>query len=137
MNMTPSTPPVLWEERQFGRTVGVLLALIGVWLNWDGPRSTVGMFILVLGLLLVVLAVTYPRALIYPNRMWMRLAEVLAYVSTRVILGFVFFAVVTPIGVTKRLTGWDPLGRRRSNQESYWVPYAERQHDRKHFEKMF
>ena len=124
MNMTPSTPPVLWEERQFGRTVGVLLALIGVWLNWDGPRSTVGMFILVLGLLLVVLAVTYPRALIYPNRMWMRLAEVLAY-------------VVTPIGVTKRLTGWDPLGRRRSNQESYWVPYAERQHDRKHFEKMF
>ena len=137
MNMTPSTPPVLWEERQFGRTVGVLLALIGVWLNWEGPRSTVGMFILVLGLLLVVLAVTYPRALVRPNRMWMGLAEVLSYVSTRVILGFVFFVVVTPIGVIKRLTGLDPLGRRRSNQESYWVSYSERQHDRKHFEKMF
>ena len=39
MNMTPSTPPVFWQERQFGRTVGVLLALIGVWLNWEGPRS--------------------------------------------------------------------------------------------------
>tara|TARA_B100001123_G_scaffold61027_2_gene66331 strand:+ start:35143 stop:35556 length:414 start_codon:yes stop_codon:yes gene_type:complete len=137
MNMMPSTPPVLWQERQFGRTVGVLLALIGVWLNWQGPRSAVGMLILVLGVLLVVLAVTYPRALVHPNRMWMGLAEVLAYVSTRVILGLVFFVVVTPIGVTKRLTGWDPLGRRRSNQESYWVPYSERQHDRKHFEKMF
>ena len=137
MNMTPSTPPVLWQERQFGCTVGVLLALIGVWLNWEGPRSTVGMFVLVLGLLLVVLSVTYPRALVRLNRMWMGLAEVLAYVSTRVILGLVFFVVVTPIGVTKRLTGWDPLGRRRSNQQSYWVPYSERQHNRKHFEKMF
>ena len=137
MNMTPSTPPVLWQERQFGRTVGVVLALIGVWLNWDGPRSTVGMCLLVFGLLLVVLAVTYPRALVRLNRMWMGLAEMLAYVSTRVILGLVFFGVVTPIGVIKRLTGWDPLGRRRSNQSSYWVPYPERQHDRKHFEKMF
>ena len=137
MNMTPSKLPVLWQERQFGRTVGVVLALIGVWLNWDGPRSTVGMCLLVFGLLLVVLAVTYPRALVRLNRMWMGLAEVLAYVSTRVILGFVFFVVVTPIGVIKRLTGWDPLGRRRSNQQSYWVPYSERQHDRKHFEKMF
>ena len=137
MNMTPSTPPVFWQERQFGRTVGTLLALIGVWLNWEGPRSAAGMLVLVLGLLLVVLAVTYPRALVRPNRMWMWFAEVLAYVSTRVILGVVFFVVVTPIGVMKRLTGWDPLGRRRNNQPSYWVPYPERQRDRKHFEKMF
>jgi saxitoxin biosynthesis operon SxtJ-like protein len=41
----------------------------------------------------------------------MLLAEALAYVSTRIILGFVFFAIVTPIGVVKRMFGWDPLHR--------------------------
>ncbi len=42
----------------------------------------------------------------------MVLSEALAYVSTRIILGFVFFAIVTPIGVVKRMFGWDPLHRR-------------------------
>ena len=65
------------------------------------------------------------------------LAEALSFVSTRVVLGLVFFLAVTPTGVVKRLTGWDPLGRRRSRRESYWVPYPERQRDPKHFEKMF
>ena len=67
----------------------------------------------------------------------MRLADGLSFVSTRIVLGLVFFLAVTPIGVVKRFTGWDPLGRRRSRRDSYWVAYSERQHDPKHFEKMF
>ena len=39
----------------------------------------------------------------------MKLANGLSFVSTRVILALVFFLVITPLGVVKRLTGWDPL----------------------------
>ena len=87
------------------------------------------------GLLLVVLATVAPRALYWPNRGWMALAEALSWVSTRVVLAIVFFIAVTPIGIVKRLTGWDPLRRRGKASESYWRPYPRR--DPQHYEKMY
>ena len=67
----------------------------------------------------------------------MALAEGLSFVMTRVVLGIVFFLVVTPIGAIKRLTGWDPLRRRSRPAPSYWGAYPERQRDPRHYEKMF
>jgi len=92
---------------------------------------------MLLGAALVLLGAVFPRALIYPNKAWMKLAEALAFVMTRVILGIVFFFIVTPIGVTKRLFGWDPLHRRTGPSPSYWRPYSERQRDTRHYEKMY
>ena len=67
----------------------------------------------------------------------MALAEGLAFVTTRLVLGIVFFVVLTPIGLVKRATGWDPLRRRSPSQSSYWAPYPERQLVRDHYDKMF
>ena len=111
--------------------------VLGTWLTWRGSAPIVTRTLLTLGGLLVVFGLVYPRGLVWPNRVWMRFTEALSYVSTRVILAIVFFVVITPIGVVRRLTGWDPLGRRRAPANSYWVPYSERQHDPKHLEKMF
>jgi hypothetical protein len=81
--------------------------------------------------------VVYPRALVWPNRVWMTLAEGLSFVTTRVILAFVFFVVLTPTGLIKRAMGWDPLHRRSTPGDSYWRPYPERQRNPRHYEKMF
>ena len=78
-----------------------------------------------------------PRALVWPNRLWMGLAEALSFVMTRVILAIVFFALVTPIGLFRRLIGGDPLNRRAASSESYWKPYLSRQSDPRHYEKMY
>jgi hypothetical protein len=53
----------------------------------------------------MLLALIIPRALVYPNRAWMTLAEGMSYVSTRIILAIVFFGVLTPIGLIKRAMG--------------------------------
>jgi hypothetical protein len=67
----------------------------------------------------------------------MLLAEGMSFLITRLILGMVFFLVVTPIGVVKRLSGWDPLSRRGRRSASYWRPYSERQRNPRHYEKMY
>lgn len=67
----------------------------------------------------------------------MALAEGIGFVSTRIILAFVYFLVLTPIGLIKRAMGWDPLHRRAVRRESYWRPYSTRQRNRRHYEKMF
>jgi hypothetical protein len=61
----------------------------------------------------------------------------MSFVSTRIILAVVYFLVLTPIGVIKRLSGWDPLHRRESARASYWRPYSGRQRNPKHYEKMY
>ena len=137
MGTIPTKRHPFWAERQFGRGVGPILAVIGGWLTWRGGFTPATSVVLGGGVLLLVLAIVSPRLLVWLNRGWMRLAEGLSFLSTRLVLGIVFFLAVTPIGTFKRLTGWDPLGRRRQPQESYWTPYPERVHDATHFEKMF
>jgi ABC-type xylose transport system permease subunit len=124
-------------EREFGLIVGgVLLALSGWWF-YRGKFPTLLPLTLPLGGLLVLLGLIFPAALVWPNKAWMALAEVLSFITTRIILAFVFFVIVTPIGFVKRLFGWDPLHRRAAKSDSYWKPYSERQRDPRHYEKMF
>ncbi|MEP6819462.1 MAG: SxtJ family membrane protein [bacterium] len=124
-------------EREFGLVVGGVFVLLGAWWLYRGKFVSAAHVTLPLGSLLVFLGLIWPRALVWPNKAWMLLAEGLSFVTTRIILGLVFFLVVTPIGVVKRLSGWDPLSRRGTRSASYWRPYSERQRDRRHYEKMF
>jgi len=124
-------------EREFGLIVGCVFLLLSVWWLYRGKFPNFSHLTLYLGAMLVLLGLIFPRALVWPNKAWMALAEVLSFVTTRIILGFVFFAIVTPIGVAKRLFGWDPLHRRAGASKSYWKPYSQRQRDPRHYEKMF
>jgi ABC-type xylose transport system permease subunit len=124
-------------EREFGLIVGGIFVLLSSWWIYRGKFPSVRYVTLPLGALLVVLGILIPRSLVYPNKAWMPLAEALSFVSTRIILAIVYFLVLTPIGVIKRLFGWDPLHRRESSRESYWRPYSERQRDTRHYEKMY
>jgi len=127
----------LRAEREFGLIVGGVLTLLSCWWLYRGKFPTLSHITLPLGGLLALLGLGFPKALVWPNRAWMVLAEVLSFVTTRILLAFVFFVIVTPIGFVKRWFGWDPLHRRADASDSYWRPYSERQRDPRHYEKMF
>lgn len=127
----------LRAEREFGLIVGGVLLLLSLWWVYRGKFPVISPITLPAGAALVLLGLVFPKALVWPSRAWLALAEVLSFVMTRVILAFVFFVIVTPIGVVKRLFGWDPLHRRAGASDSYWRPYSDRQRDPRHYEKMF
>lgn len=124
-------------ERDFGFIVGGIIAALSGWWLYRGKLQLVAPGLLAVGAILILLAAVFPRALVIPNRLWMKLAEALSFVSTRVILAVTFFGVVTPIGILRRLWGGDPLSRRSPRVESYWRPYLARQSDPRHYEKMY
>ena len=100
------------DPRQFALLVGGILGLIGVCpLVWrhQSPR----LWAVALAVLLIVPGLVAPRILAPAYRLWMKLAEVLAWINTRILLGVVFYLVVTPIGLIMRLLGRGPGGRRR------------------------
>ena len=122
-------------EREFGLIVGGVLLLLSAWWFYRGKFETATPILFVAGSLLVLLGFLWPRSLVLPNRGWMALAGVLSFISTRIILAFVFFLIVTPIGLVKKAMGWDPLHRRARTSESYWHEYPAR--PPQHYEKMY
>lgn len=125
------------SERDFGLIVGGVFVLLSAWWFYRGKFSAVREITLPLGALLVILGLVFPRALFWPNKAWMTLAAALSFASTRIILAFVFFVIVSPIGLIKRMLGWDPLNRRAGANDTYWKPYPERQRNPRHYEKMY
>jgi len=124
-------------EREFGLLVGFMAILIGSWRLYRGHSEAVATGLLGAGSALAILGLLLPKALVLPNRWWMELAKWLSFITTPIILGIIFFLVVMPIGMVKKLFGWDPLRRRAPSAISYWGPYNARQKDPHHFEKMF
>lgn len=61
----------------------------------------------------LVLGMTVPFAFRYVAVLWFGLAHALGAVSSRVVLCVLFFALVVPIGVARRLSGKDALALRR------------------------
>lgn len=130
-------PRTFRAEREFGLIVGGVLLALRLWWFYRGKFEIAGFVLTLIGSALVLFGAFAPRLLVTPRKLWMKLAEGMAYVSSRVILAIVFFLILTPIGLVKRAMGWDPLQRRARTRDSYWEPYPERQKDPRHYEKMY
>ena len=108
------------ELRRFGLTVGgvfLLLALVSWWRGHDCAAAVMAAS----GTGLVLPGLVAPRALAPVERAWMRFAEVLGRINTRIILTVALCLVITPIGLVRRAFG-DPLDRRtRDGRASTWV----------------
>ena len=122
-------------EREFGLIVGSVFVLLGLWWLYRGKFATAAYVLSAAGSALVLCGLVFPRLLTVPRRFWMKLAEGMSYISSRIILAVVFFLVLTPIGLVKRAMGWDPLQRRSKARDTFWQPYPER--NPRHYEKMF
>ena len=108
------------ELRRFGVTVAiplVLLAALAVWRGHTILPALLGGLAAALG----GLALLAPGLLSPIHTLWMGGVHALAWVNTRVLLGLVYFLIMTTTGVVMRLMGRDPLDRRLRDRPSYWV----------------
>jgi hypothetical protein len=110
------------ELRHFGLIVGGMFGVIGLWpviARGQSPRS----WMWGLALALIVPAVVAPWTLAPAHRAWTVLGNALGWVNTRIVLGLIFFGVVTPTGLALRIAGRDPMRRAfDSDATTYRVP---------------
>lgn len=122
--------------REFGLvTGGIVAGLFGLALPWFFGFS-MPYWPWVVGVVLVVWALAAPDTLRSVYRVWMRFGMLMSRVTTPLIMGIVFFAVMVPMGLLMRSLGHDPLARKFSaNSESYRV--VSRKPSRENMEKPF
>jgi hypothetical protein len=98
------------ELRSFGLLVGGVFGAIGIWpfLLRGQPAK---IWALGLGGLLILLGGVLPSMLAPLHRGWMWIGHILGWVNTRILLGLVFYGLITPMGILFRLMGKDVMRR--------------------------
>ena len=69
---------------------------------------------------------------------WMKVAHVLGWVNTRLLLGLFFYLVLTPVGLVIRLFGKDLIQQKIDrSRKSYWVKRETGATERGRYERLF
>jgi hypothetical protein len=116
-------------------TVGFVWLLAALW-NSYRTRWLTAEVLAGIGIALILIGLVPAGARAFHGG-WMKLAAALGYVNSRILLSFVYLAVLTPYGLTLRLFGRDSLNRRRAPQPSYWIPKTATRQRKDQFERLF
>ena len=124
------------QARKSALLVGGVLLAIAAWNLYRG-RATVVVIFAVSGAALLLAGLLVPAAARAFHAAWMKFAELLGYINSRVLLTLMYYVAVTPYGIVSRLVGRDPLRRRAPRGESYWVERKRTRQGRERFERLF
>lgn len=112
--------PKLPSDRSFGFTFAVVFALLGGWLYWRGNQYGLPAFLV--SAAFAFLSLTIPRLLHPLNVVWMKFGLLLNKIVSPIVLGAIFFIVITPVGLFFRVTGRDALRRAfEKSASTYWI----------------
>jgi hypothetical protein len=109
------------SERSFGFLFTVVFALAGGYGLYRGWSNLAVGGLFAASALMVLLAFLAPRVLSPLNLAWHKLGLLLSMIVSPLVLGLIFFVLLTPVGVIGRLFGRDELRMKRRNIDSYWV----------------
>ena len=76
---------------------------------------------LIIGVIFLVLGLTNSKILTPLNKFWFKLGIFLGNFVSPIVMGFIFFVVITPISLIMKLFGKDVLNLKKNKQASYWI----------------
>lgn len=122
--------------RKFGITMGIAFFVITLLIVIRHKHNILPTFII--SAIFFIMAFSAPALLKLIYIFWMRLAFILGWINTRIILITLFYLIFTPIGLGMRLFGRDLLDRRiEKNKETYWRKKEKREFNRLDYERQF
>ena len=108
------------SNRSFGIVFTLVFLAVGAWMISVG--LTEGWFFLAVSIFLFIVTLACPYILGPLNWVWFKFGLLIGLVMNPLILGLVFFLVVTPTAVIRRLLGKDSLHLKyKPDLESYWI----------------
>lgn len=116
----------LQELKKFGFLVGgIFLFIFGLGIPL-AKHGSVSLPFVGIGSLLILLAQFRVQFLTPIYKAWMVIGSALGWLNSRIILSFIFFVILLPIGLTRRFSKSDPLVKKKKLREStYRVPSRE------------
>ena len=106
-------------NRSFGFVFFVVFLLIALWPTLQGENLR--LWSLFISLTFLILGTFNSKILTPLNVIWMKFGILLGRIISPLIMGIIFFLIVTPIGLLMRALNKDLLNLKFSKTNSYWI----------------
>ena len=111
------------SNKSFGIVFFIVFLLIAIYplINGDIVRY----WSLIISLIFLILSFLNSKLLTPLNKIWIKFGNQLGKIISKFLIGFLFFCVVTPIGLIIRIFEKDLLNLKFNNDKSYWIEKTE------------
>ena len=111
------------SDRSFGLTFATvfgILAGLGLWRGW--MAGELWLYFLAASVTFLIVSFAFPHILRPLNKVWMLFGAFLHKVVSPIMLGAIYFVVMTPVALFFKITGRDELRRKYDpSAKSYWI----------------
>ena len=107
------------SNRSFGLLFFFVFIIIGLWpiINSESIR----IWSIVISLIFFVLGIFNAKILTPLNKVWMSFGKLLGNFVSPIVMGVIFFGVVTPTGLILKLFSKDILNLKKNKNDTYWL----------------
>ena len=106
-------------NRNFGIVFSVVFLLIALWPLLK--QNDVRIWSLIISIIFLILGLLNSNILLPLNKLWFKFGILLGSIVAPIVMGIVYFLVVTPIGLIMRMFRKDLLNLKKNNKNTYWI----------------
>jgi hypothetical protein len=107
------------SNRSFGIVFFVVFLIVAIYpLIKNGDLR---LWPLIISIIFLILGLINSKLLTPLNKLWFKFGIFLGRLMSPIIMGIIFFFVVTPIGLVLKIIGKDILSLKKNNSKSYWI----------------
>jgi len=108
------------SEKNFGLVFSIVFLIIALYPLINSQEVYV--WALITSATFLLLAFVAPKTLTTLNKLWFKFGYLLGSITTPIVMAFVYFITVLPVGLIMRLLGKDLLKQKLDkNAKSYWI----------------
>tara|TARA_Y100000816_G_scaffold241890_1_gene188876 strand:- start:73 stop:462 length:390 start_codon:yes stop_codon:yes gene_type:complete len=107
------------SNKSFGILFAIVFILIALWPLIKG--NEIRLWSLIISIIFLTLGLVNSKILTPLNKLWFKLGIFLGNFIAPIIMGIIFFFVVTPTGIIMKLLGKDLIKLKKNNENSYWI----------------
>ena len=108
------------SNRNFGLVFFIIFLILGLWPITNGEEIRI--WLILLAFIFLILGIMESKLLSPFNRLWFKFGIMLGAIVAPIVMGAIFFIVVTPIGIVMSIIGKDLLNKKHDKKkETYWI----------------
>ncbi len=107
------------SNKSFGIVFFIFFLIIALWplINDENIR----VWSLIVSIIFLILGIINSKILTPLNNLWFKFGLFLGKIVSPIVMGIIFFFIVTPTGIIMRIIGKDILNLKRNNLNTYWI----------------
>tara|TARA_B100001750_G_scaffold91215_1_gene72069 strand:- start:35 stop:430 length:396 start_codon:yes stop_codon:yes gene_type:complete len=108
------------SNRSFGVVFFFVFLIISLWPLLNGnPLRVWSIFVAIIFLILGLINSNFLTPL---NKLWFKFGKLLGFIVAPIVMGVIFFLIITPTGFIMKMLGKDLLNKKYNNKiKSYWI----------------